>query len=241
MRESNDSALYLAWVFFKSNLAVSFSIIGILFLLMMFSFVPIIGFISSILISFVGITIGAFFAKAVIKAKTPEEMVEIAKSTTVKSLLMDNMSVAIGVYLASLIVFIIAFIVIGLLGSLVANDIAYFQYTGHVSATAIILMIIDLALILILFYIYPAVIGHAYMSDDFTDAFKKVFLMLNPSFWKKTFNVRYMILVFIWMLVFPTAFLLAFISMFVLIGFILLFILLLYSSAIYGYAYLLSK
>jgi len=79
------------------------------------------------------------------------------------------------------------------------------------------------------------------MSDDFTDAFKKVFLMLNPSFWKKTFNVRYMILVFIWMLVFPTAFLLAFISMFVLIGFILLFILLLYSSAIYGYAYLLSK
>jgi len=237
MKESNDSSLYLSWVFFKNNLGVSFGVIGVLFVLVLLSTIQYIGFVFSLLEAFLIISIGAFFAKKIVNCNSEDEMAEISRKTTFQSFIMDNLTMALGVYLGSLIVFILIFAIIGVLGALAGNEIEAMYYTGHISSLAVILIIIDVILLIITFYIYPAVAGEAYMSDNFTDAFKKMFLFLNPKFWKKTFNAKYMILVLIWMMVFPSALILSVLGMFVLVGFVLLFILSLYSAGIYGYAY----
>ena len=237
MKESNDSSLYLSWVFFKNNLGVSFGVIGVLFALMLLSMIPYLGFVFSLMEGFLIISIGAFFAKKIVNCNSESEMVDISKNTTFKSFLFDNISMAVGVYLGSLIVFILIFAIIGVLGALAGNEIEAMYYTDHISSLAVILIIIDVVLLIIAFYIYPAVVGEAYMCGNFTDAFKKMFLFFNPKFWKKTFNAKYMILVFIWMMVFPSALILSVLGMFVLVGFVLLFILSLYSAGIYGYAY----
>ena len=237
MKESNDSSLYLSWVFFKNNLGVSFGVIGVLFVLVLLSTIQYIGFVFSLLEAFLIISIGAFFAKKIVNCNSEDEMAEISRKTTFQSFIMDNLTMALGVYLGSLIVFILIFAIIGVLGALAGNEIEAMYYTGYISSLAVILIIIDVILLIITFYIYPAVAGEAYMSDNFTDAFKKMFLFLNPKFWKKTFNAKYMILVLIWMMVFPSALILSVLGMFVLVGFVLLFILSLYSAGIYGYAY----
>jgi len=53
---------------------------------------------------------------------------------------------ALGVYLGSLIVFILIFAIIGVLGALVGNEIEAMYYTGQISSLAVILIIIDVIL-----------------------------------------------------------------------------------------------
>jgi hypothetical protein len=237
MKESNDSALYLAWVFFKSNLVLSFATLGILFVLLLLCAVPIVNIIAIFALTFVFISIGAFFAKKISSCNSAKEMAEIAKKTTIKEFLLENIFVAIGAYLGSIVIMLLISIVLGVIFGVAANGFNEMFYSGKFSIISFIATIIGLVLMFVFFYIYPAVMGEAYLSNSFGEAFKKFFLFFNVNFWKKTFNVKYMILISIWMMVFPTALTLSIFLTFVIVGILLLYILMLYTSGIYAYAY----
>jgi hypothetical protein len=63
------------------------------------------------------------------------------------------------------------------------------------------LIFLILLFISIISYIAPAVMGEVLKSKDFNEAFKKVFLIFNWNFWKKSFNKEYFIFVFLWSLI----------------------------------------
>jgi len=235
MEFTNKKALALAWSFFKGNVKLNVFAILILIAIGIISLIPIIGVVFSVLAYLITLSYQIFIAKEIAQ-KDKDEIDSFAKEVSLKEFLFKYFSTSIGAWLGFLIIWvilaIIAIILVGIGGmelSFNLNNIPFFA------------IFIVLILITIFLYVYPAVMGGVFNSNDFGEAFKKVFLFFSPSLWKKSFKSRYFGLIFFWSLILLGFFILAiiFFSTIILfpIGIAIFHYISLYDALIYNFSY----
>lgn len=245
---SNITALKLAVSFFKGNYALSFASIAILLVLSIFSILPLIGILFVFGYSILSLAIQIYFGKKIKTIEKEEEIEEIASQTKIGDFLTKYIAEAAGAFLGLFLIslaFVFIFTVLATIfgGSFTMEEIQgmsdqekIFYMMGAFSVPSTIILIIGGFLL----YVFPAVMGEVFLSEGFNEAFKKVFLLVNPSFWKKTFNKNYFILIVVWSII---VFIFAVISLILSSTVILLpvvlilaYLLSLYNSAIYVFA-----
>ena len=248
VEKSNIEALKLALLFFKGNYALSFAAIAILLVLSFFSVIPLIGILFVFAYSILGFAIEIYFGKEVYNIKDEKEMEEIAANTRVGDFLTKYIAEATGAFLGLFLislVFIFIFVLIASIfgGSFTMNEIKgmseqemIFYMMGAFSIPSFMLLIVGGFLL----YVFPAVMGEVILSEGFNDSFRKTLLLISPSFWKKTFNKNYFILIAIWsIIIFLFAIVLVILSSTVILlplVLIVAYLLSLYNSAIYVFA-----
>ncbi len=196
--KNNLAALKLSIEFFKANYALSFAVIGVLILLSLFSYLPIIGIIFVFAYFILNLSIQIYFGRVVKNAQNEEDVANEAAQTKINEFLTLYLAEAagafLGLFLIALILFFIFFILAMAFGGANIESIQhiesmnqqemFFQMISiYFTPSVIIFMIAGF-----LFYILPAVFGEVFLSEGFNEAFKKSFLLLKPSFWKRTFN-----------------------------------------------------
>lgn len=247
---SNKEALTLAWGFFKGNYALNFAAIAILIVLNLLGFIPVIGILFVFAYSLLSLSVQVYFGKAIDAIESEEEIADIAAETKIADLFGKYVHVAAGAFLG---LFLISFVFVILLGLVIMQGSvnvqtlqggveAQMEMMGSASGIEALLLLLLFAYF---FYFFPAMIGRVLRSEDFVSAFKSVFLLFNPSFWKSCFNKAYFGLIFVWSLIIIgiAIVLIAMSATIVLLPLVLVaaYIVSLYNTAIYIFAYDLSK
>ena len=252
LQRSNKEALKLAWGFFKGNYALNFAAIAILIVLNLLGMIPVIGILFVFAYSLLSLSVQVYFAKAIERIESEDEIEDIAANTKIAQLFGEYVHVAAGAFLA---LFLLSFVFVLLLALVIMQgsfDVESLQngveakiaMQTMVSASGIEALIL-LLIFAFLFYFFPAMMGRVLRSEDFVSAFKNVFLLFNPSFWKRCFNKSYFVLIFLWSLIIIgiAIVLIAMSATIILLPLVLVaaYIVSLYNSAIYIFADDLAK
>ncbi len=187
---SNSNALKATLEFFKNNYSLNLITVSILMLLIFLGMVPGTGMVFMLAYSILSIAVQIYFGRVILNVKSLEEVAQKAKETTLGDYLTQYLHVAAGAFLALFLLVAFIFGILSELNSLASN--------GNIAGLIGLIFLVLLAMAL---YTLPAAMGEVIKSDTFQDGFKNVFLILNPKFWKKTFNKEYFILISIWSLV----------------------------------------
>jgi len=246
--KTNMSAIKLATEFFKGNYALSFAAIAILLVISFFSFLPLIGILFVFAYSVLSLSIQIYFGKNTVSIKNEEEMKDIARNTQIGEFLTKYFSEAAGAFLGLFILSLVFMILFMITAGIFGTGLSVEEMRGMNEQEMIIQMITvysipSILFLLIggfLFYIFPSVMGEIFLTTGFNEALKKVFLLLSPNFWKKTFNKNYFILIIIWsIIVFIFGILIVLLSTTVILLPLVLigaYLLSLYNAAIYVFA-----
>jgi hypothetical protein len=193
----------LAWRFFKHHKIASFIAMGVIFVLYIFSMIPLIGFFVAIAVGIVDISIQVYIAKLVEYSESDEEYDNNVMHMSPSDLLIKYFGTAAGAYLGFILVGIIIFVVLGVIASFtVGTGFLTAMVTGEMEPENQMQLVNTLSGLLFpvglffLFYgyIYPLVFGRVISSNSFGDAFKSMLLVFSPNIWKASFNVKYMLL-----------------------------------------------
>ena len=253
LQPSNKTAMVLAWNFFKGNYALNFAAVAILLVLSLLGIIPIVGLLFVFAYSIVSISIQVYFARAVNSVQSEEEIADVAARTKIGELLVTYLHVAAGAFLALFTISLVFMLLFGATVSMnmdietLQNGVAITQseMVGMVFGASGVVGLLLLLIAAVLFYFFPSAMGEAMLSDTFTDAFKKVFLIFFPSHWKRCLNKEYFILVLVWSLILMAVWfvLLLLSASIILLPVVLLaaYIVSLYNAAIYVFALRLAK
>ncbi len=207
---NNNTAIKLAWGFFKGNYALNFAALAILIVISLLGAIPIIGILFVLAYSVLSLSIQIYFGKSVDRIEKIEEIQEIAAQTKVGEFLTKYLHVAAGAFLS---LFLLSLVFMAIFASIVGMsgymDMQAMQNGVVVRQEMMATMssgsgLAGLAILLVgmfLFYFFPGMMGEVIRAESFNDGFKRVFLLFSPSFWKKCFNKEYFMLVFIWSLI----------------------------------------
>ncbi len=233
MEMTNKTALHKSWIFMKSNWLLSIGSTVILLFLTIFSVIPYIGVFVSI---FTGLIVYSYqiYAGKKISFANDEEIVKIAKSTTFGNYFFQYFEIAFAQWLATIFIFgllALLYFVTGIMPAM--NEWYAYHSIGIITAVINISFLLFFAF---LFYVYPAVVGKVIKSENFKDAFKSVFYLINPSFWKKTFNSGYFKLTFVWGLILFAGIVVGEILALIIVGFFVIYYIGLYSAVIFVYS-----
>ncbi len=194
----------LAWSFFSVNKKSSFYVMGVLFVLVLFSMVPVLGYLASVAMGIVFLSSQTYMAKAIFHAENDDEYEQIITNTQPAELMTQYIKVGIGADIGFVLIEIIAVLtvlfmittVIGMEGinALVEGtltpeeSVQMFQSMGSLGM---------LLLVVLMFfgYIYPLVLGRVFQSEGLGEALRSMFLMFSPVLWKASFNGKYFFLV----------------------------------------------
>ncbi len=248
--KNNLAALKLSIEFFKSNYALSFAVIGVLILLNLLSYLPIIGIVFVFAYSVLNLSIQIYFGRVVKNAQNKEDVASEATQMKISDFLTRYLAEAAGAFLGlffiALILFFLIFVLAMAFGGADFESINHFESVNQqeiffqMVGVYFVPSIVILTIVGFLFYVLPAVFGEVFMSESFNEAFNKSFLLLKPSFWKKTFNKSYFVLILIWSIavfVFYTLSVILSMTLILLpVALVILYILALYNAAIYVFA-----
>ncbi len=244
--KTNKSALDAAWRFFKGNYALNFGVIAILIVCNLLGMLPIIGLLFIFAYQILSLAVQVYFGRVVMEATSLEEVEERATQARIGDLLTNYLQTAAGAFLAFFLIALVFFFLMGLVIStsvdfeqLENGAMMQAQMMGMLSASGFMGLLIMLTG-MYLFYFFPAVLGEVIKTDDFNAAFKKVFLLFSPTFWKRCFNKEYFVLILIWsLIVFGIGIILVLLaSSIILLPLVLVgaYLLSLYNAAIYVFA-----
>ncbi|WP_281950808.1 hypothetical protein [Nitrosophilus kaiyonis] len=253
VEKSNINALKLAFSFFKGNIALSLAAIAILLVISFFSILPLIGIVFVFAYSILSLSIQIYFGRGIKEVKSIEEMENFAKDTKIGDFLTKYIAEATGAFLALFFISLVFIFAFALLTAIFSGTISMEEIKGMNEQQIIFYMMSSYSIpgtVMLLiagffFYIFPAVMGEVILSEGFNEAFKKVFLLINPAFWKKTFKKDYFLLILFWsIIVFIFGIFIVFLSSTIIllpIVLILAYILSLYNAGIYLFAKDLAK
>lgn len=248
--KNNKTALNLAITFFKGNYLLSFLTIGVMIILNILGYLPIIGIFFIFAYTVLNLSIQIYFGQIVNSIQNIDEIKQIVSEIKLLDFLTKFLAQAIGGFLGlifiALILFILFFILIIIFGGANIESFQFMQQFNQQEMTFAMVKIYFIPSLIILLiagfllYIFPAVMGEIILSKDFNDAFKKALLLLKPSFWKKCFNKNYFLLIIVWSFIFFGLYILSLIFSLTIIllpvALVILYILALYNSAIYLFA-----
>ncbi len=246
---SNKNAISLTVNFFKGNYALSFAAIAILFVISLLNLIPVIGIFFLISYAIFSLSIQIYFGKAIKEINTTEDMQDIAASTKIGDFLNKYFSTAAGGFTSLAIITILFFILAAVITMLTGATNIHIEEMKtmnqeQIAATLISAYSIPALFISLiagfLFYIFPSVMGYIIESNNFNEAFKNGFLLLNPKFWKMSFNKNYFVLILIWSIILTIATILVFIAsstvILIPVAIILGYLISLYNAAIYVFS-----
>ena len=248
---TNKMAIEASWSFFKGNYALHFGVIAILIVCNLLGMLPIIGLLFIFAYSILSLAVQIYFGRVVMEANSLEEIEESAAQSRIGDLLTAYLQTAAGAFLALFLIALVFFFLMGLVISasvdfkqLENGAMMQAQVMGMLSGSGFIGLLL-LLVAMFLFYFFPAVLGEVFKTDDFGTAFKRVFLLFSPAFWKRCFNKEYMILIIIWSLILLAVgivmVLLAGTLILLPVVLVLAYLLSLYNAAIYVFASELAK
>lgn len=217
---TNQNAFNYAWKFIKNNWELTVLTILVEIGFTILGFIPIVGVLFGLLLGLVVFNEQIYFGKAVIASRDNEEKIEdFSHKAKLEDFLFKYLGIAIGSYLAFLIIFIvIGAVFVGLSIASMGESMYYMSnlnslsggnldslmasvYSWHAGILELIIMLLLLIVIGMISYIYPAIMGEVIKSNSFGEAFQKTFWLFNVNFWKKSFNKRFFMFVFIWSLI----------------------------------------
>jgi hypothetical protein len=242
----NKEAIAIASHFFKGNVSLSLAAIGILIAVALFKLIPIVGIVFAFAYPILSFAIQIYVARAVPELRRPEEMAEVANRTKLSDLFTRHIDIAAGGFLGFfLILMLFSVLGMGLLSTSVnvqtLNTQNVQEFVAAISTSGTLGSLLFLLLLgMWLGYLMPGVMGEVILAESFNDAFKKSFLLLSPSFWKRTLNGKYFILIMIWsVIVFLGAMLFSWIAVSILllpVALVGIYFLSLYNAVVYVFA-----
>lgn len=210
-----------SWAFFKQNMTLSFIAMAIMLVLFLLSIVPIVGIVFNLLFGIVIISMQVYVGKSIIDSGSKEEFFEKVKTTQIGEFLGKYLSIGVGAWLGyfviSMVLVILSVVLMAMLGGLGSLQDAMSGSDEATGGGIVIAALIIFLFSAIFAYIYPLVFGKVLSSNNLSEAFKSVFLLLSPSIWKKSFNGEYFLLVLFWSLIGFAGILLTIFFMFTLI------------------------
>jgi len=242
VEKTNFNALKLAWSFFKGNLKLNLLAILVMFVFTIFSLIPLLGIIFSLLTYLIVFSYQVYIGKHISVFDNEEGIIEFVKNINLSDYLFKYLPISLGAWFGFLLVGVLYFIVFAGLFMLTGSTLNYDIYGNmQLSSTSVIIILFALILFGLLLYIYPAIMGKIFTSNNLGDAFKNVFLFFNIKFWKETFNAKYFLLILIWSIISILGIIIGEVMIFSIIllpiGLIIIYYIGLYSALIYSYSY----
>jgi len=194
----------LAWRFFAKNKMASFIIMGVIFVLALFSMIPLVGFLVTIGMGMLMFSVQVYVAKSITHSDNEEEYEQIIQNTKPSELITQYFSVGAGAYLGFFLIemlvfffiFVSLFMLVGIdtLNAISAGTMPIEEQIQIYKSLGTFGLLFAIAMMFFA-YIYPLVMGRVYRSEGFAEAFKCIFLLFSPPLWKASFNVRYFLLI----------------------------------------------
>jgi hypothetical protein len=215
----NRKAFDYAISFIRGNITISLIAVTILMILsLMKQTGGSAGVLFVIVYSILATSIQVYVAKSAYEADSSQDMSSRAEKSKLSSLLFEHIGIATGSSLGLLILMSALLIPFSYMFAQsageelmrevmekgITDDFIIFLQSWKAQKIILSLM----SILAIVSYIMPAVMGKSYMSDSFSQAFGRVFLIFSPSLWKSSFNKNYFTLIVIWSIVVSIAFLL---------------------------------
>jgi len=243
IKAGNKEAMGLATDFFKGNIALSLGAVALLILIALLKMVPLVGIVFAFAYPVLSFAIQIYVAREVPGLQTPEEMITVARRTKLGDLFTRHLDIATGGFLGFFLILMILFtlfmwlmsfsIDIQTLNTENMEAFAASITTSGALGTLFFFMLLGMWL----GYLMPGVMGEVILAENFTDAFKKSFLIFSPRFWKRTLTRDYFLLILVWSaVVFIAALLLSWIALSIIlmpVALIGVYLLSLYNAVIY--------
>ncbi len=242
----NKEAFSLAIEFFKGNIALSLGAIGILIAVALLQLIPGVGVVFAFAYPILSLAVQVYVGRQVPEVKDDREMGTVAAHSTLSDLFLKHLDIAAGAFLGFFTIMLLLGLLFVLLfsGSVDMNALATDNTEAFMASVNVGAMMGGLTILLLLVmwlgYLMPGVMGRVILSENFIQALRRSFLFFSPSFWKRTFNKEYFLLVLVWSIVVFIAGLVAswlFASIFLSpVALILLYGVALYNAAVYVFA-----
>ena len=193
----------LAWRFFTNNKMASFIAMGVLFVLYMFSMIPIFGLLIAIAAGIVMLSIQVYIANLIEDSNSNEEFDQNVANISPSDLLIKYMSVGSGAFVGFIVFEILMGIVFfSLIGMSIGMDTLGAMSSGQMAPEEQMMMYQSLGtvglfigiIMMFIAYVYPLVLGRVLVSESFSEAFRSIFLIFSPSLWGASFNGRYFLM-----------------------------------------------
>ncbi len=249
---SNKTALLLAWHFFKGNYALNFGALALLSLLSLLGIIPVLGILFVFGYWVLSYSVQIYFARAINEVDSLEQIEQKAAQTKIADFFVTYIHIAAGAFLG---VFTLILLFMMLFGALVSvnMDVETLRNGVVMSQSQMVGLFLSsgiggIVMLLVggmLLYFFPAAMGEAMVAPTFGEAFKRIFWLFLPSFWKKTLNKEYFLLILLWSLIVMVAgmVVMALSASLILLPFALVatYLLSLYNAAIYLFAARLAR
>jgi hypothetical protein len=251
MREMNNrEAMTLALNFFKGNISLSLGAIVILIAVALLRFVPLLGIVFAIAYPVLSFSLQIYLARQIPDSGETDEKNEIgriASETKLHDYFLRYIDIAAGGFAGFfMILLLLMMLFMAMIGGSVdmqtvsGSDMEAFAASISTSGTLGTLSLF-LILSMVLGYLLPGVMGEVLLAESFGDAFKKSWKLFSPSYWKRTLNGDYFMLVLIWSaIVFVAALILSWLAVSIIllpVALIGIYCLSLYNAVIYVFAH----
>ncbi len=183
--------LMLTKEIFSLNKGLFLGITAIVIVLSLFTNIPIIGLIASVLSGILMFSLFFFTGKVFYESRTMDEFVEKIRSTTIASLWKEYWKPSLGAYLGWVMIILFFILVTGIFIGLSGNSDTILRGEPEAILSVLPSMIVPFLLMGLILYVMPLVFANIIRTDNFNDAFKAVFSIFDKTVWKRAFTKPY--------------------------------------------------
>ncbi len=187
--EPIKNSFRLGWEFIRLNQKFTLSAMAILIALNLFSMLP----IGSFLILFSGVfgmIIQIHAGRTLYGTHNIDSYINEIEETKLEEITKQYVPVALGGYLAWIVLVLLSFILLGIVGGM-SGLISEGMDKADLLNAVITLGFPFLVIALLLSYVQPLVQSNIIVANSFQEGFKAVFSLFSVEVWRSSFNKRY--------------------------------------------------
>jgi len=187
--EPIKNTLQLTWEFIVLNKKFTLTAITLFFVLNILT--PYLGLLAIVPSGLFSLIIQIYFSRLIYHAQDIEELIENIKGSKVEEAVSKNAFVAVGAYIAWVILFIVLLFIVGLIIKNSGVPLENVKTVEELMPVAQILFLPIAILTLFVSYIHPLVLSNIALAEDFKEGFLAPFTLFSPSLWKASFKNGY--------------------------------------------------
>ncbi len=187
--EPIKNTLRLTWEFIVLN--KKFTLTAMTLLLILNILIPYLGLLAIVPSSVFSLIIQIYFSKLVYNSQDIEEFIESIKGSKVEEAVSKNAFVAVGAYVAWVVLFVALLFVLGLVVKNSGVHLESIKTVEELMPIAQILFLPVVILTLFVSYIHPLVLSNIALAEDFKEGFLAPFTIFSPALWRASFKNGY--------------------------------------------------
>ena len=187
--EPIKNTLRLTWEFIVLNKKFTLITMTLFFILNILT--PYLGILAIVPSGVFSLIIQIYFSKLVYNSQDIEEFIESIKGSKVEEAVSKNAFVAVGAYVAWVVLFVALIFVLGLVVKNSGVHLESIKTVEELMPIAQILFLPVVILTLFVSYIHPLVLSNIALAEDFKEGFLAPFTIFSPALWRASFKNGY--------------------------------------------------